>query len=186
MKVPIAVPTLGQAEREAVLRPLTSGWVAQGPEVEALEAEFATYCGVAHAVACTSGTSALHLTLAAHDIGPGDEVIVPSFTWVSCANVVELLGARAVLCDIDPQNFMLRPHHVEAVWTDRTRAVMPVHLFGTMAPMRAIVQLCKERNVVVIVPTRLWVYPCVRKCPGCHVRFCRRCYDRRSSHSEHQ
>jgi dTDP-4-amino-4,6-dideoxygalactose transaminase len=150
MKVPIAVPTLGQAEHDAVLRPLTSGWVAQGPEVAAFEEEFAAYCEVQHAVACTSGTSALHLVLAALDIGPGDDVIVPGFTWVSCANVVELLGARAVLCDVDPRTFMMKPDHLEAAWTPQTKAVMPVHLFGAVASLNGILDLCQKRGVHVI------------------------------------
>ena len=150
MKVPIAVPSLGQAEHQAVLRPLTSGWVAQGPEVAAFEAEFCAVTGAAHAVACTSGTSALHLALAAIDIGPGDDVIVPGFTWVSCANVVELLGARAVLCDVDPLTFNVRASDIDAAWTPQTRAVMPVHLFGAAAPVSDIATLCKARGALVI------------------------------------
>ena len=150
MKVPIAVPTFGQAERDAALRPLTSGWVAQGPEVAAFEAEFCTYTGASHGVACTSGTSALHLALAALEVGPGDDVIVPGFTWVACANVVELLGARAVLCDVDPSTFNVRRSDVEAAWTSQTKAVMPVHLFGAMAPIDDIGDLCKRRGVAVV------------------------------------
>lgn len=147
MKVPIAVPTFGQAEREAALRPLTSGWVAQGPEVAAFEAEFCALTGATFAVACTSGTSAIHLALAALGVGPGDDVIVPGFTWVACANMVELLGARAVLCDVDPKTFNARAEHIDAAWTPATRAVLPVHLFGAMAPIADIASLCDERGV---------------------------------------
>jgi perosamine synthetase len=150
MKVPIAVPTFGQAERDAALRPLTSGWVAQGPEVAAFEAEFSALTGAAHSVTCTSGTSALHLALAALGVGPGDDVIVPGFTWVACANVVELLGARAVLCDIDPATFNVRVSDIEAAWTTRTKVVMPVHLFGGMAPIIEVAALCARRGVAVL------------------------------------
>ncbi len=150
MKVPIAVPTFGPEELEAALEPLKTGWVAQGPRVAAFEAAFADYARCPHALANSSGTAALHLALAALNIGPGDEVVVPSFTWVSCANVVELLGATAVLCDVDPRTFCASADHFQAALTSRTRALMPVHLFGHVADMRDIMALAQRHDLAVV------------------------------------
>lgn len=150
IQVPIAVPSFGPREQDAVLNPLRTGWVAMGPHVRAFEAAFADMAGAAHAHANTSGTAALHLAAAALEIGPGDEVVVPAFTWVSTANVVELLGARAVLCDVDPTTFCATAAHIEAAITERTRAIMPVHLFGHVAPMDDIMALARARGLAVI------------------------------------
>ncbi|MEL6177812.1 MAG: DegT/DnrJ/EryC1/StrS family aminotransferase [Myxococcota bacterium] len=148
--IPIAIPALGHRESEAVLKPLQSGWVAQGPEVAAFERNFAQYTQSPYALACSSGTAALHLALSALGVGPGDEVVVPGFTWVATANVVELLGARAVLCDIDPDTFVSTPDHFEAVLSPRTKALMPVHLFGFVADMPSICALAARHGCVVV------------------------------------
>lgn len=150
VKIPIAVPSFGPGELEAVVAPLRSGWVAQGPQVAALEAAFARYMHIPHALTCSNGTAALHLALAALGIGPGDEVIVPGFTWIATANVVELLGARAVLCDIDPDTFLVGPEHIAPHITPRTRAIMPVHLFGAVADMPALMDLARAHDLHVI------------------------------------
>lgn len=138
--VPLAVPALGAQEMEAIVRPLSSGWVAQGPEVAAFELAFAARHGAAHAVACSSGTAALHLMLAALDVGPGDEVIVPSFTWVASVNAVLYTGATPVLVDVDARTFNIDVAELAAHRTSRTRAVLAVHLFGLCADVDGIAE----------------------------------------------
>jgi dTDP-4-amino-4,6-dideoxygalactose transaminase len=121
-----------------------------GPEVQELEAAVADYLKVPHAVGCASGTDALLLPLKALDPTPEDEVIVPSFTFFATAGAVWNAGFRPVFCDIDPVTFNVTAGTLEAVWTDRTRAVIPVHLFGQMAPMAEVMELARERGAVVI------------------------------------
>lgn len=134
--IPPAKPIIGDEERAAVDRVLQSGMVAQGPEVAAFEREFAEVLVDGRAsVAVNSGTSGLHLGLLAAGIGPGDEVIVPSFTFAATANSVALTGATPVFADIEPEQFTLDPAAVEAAVTERTKAIMPVHLYGHPAHM---------------------------------------------------
>ncbi len=129
-------------EIEAALgRVLDQGAFALGPEVAAFEEAFAQVCGVPHAIGVSSGTAALHLAMAALDIGPGDEVIVPPFTFIATASAVRYLGAKPVFADIDPATYCIDPEAVAAALTPRTRAIIPVHLFGQpadMAPLRAV------------------------------------------------
>lgn len=134
--IPPAKPIIGDEERAAVDRVLRSGMIAQGPEVEAFEREFSEHFGLGRScVAVNSGTSGLHLGLLASGIGAGDEVIVPSFTFAATANSVALTGATPVFADIDLDTFGLDPASVESRVTDRTRAIMPVHLYGHPADM---------------------------------------------------
>src|SRR3954447_10425693 len=119
----------------AIARVLESGQVILGPEVAALEREIALYCGVNHGVGCGSGTDALSLALHALDIGPGDEVILPTFTFFATAGSVCRTGARPVFVDIDPVTYNLDPAQVEGKITPRTRALLVVHLFGQCADM---------------------------------------------------
>src|SRR2546429_9954732 len=128
--IPIAAPQIGDEERRAVLEVLDSGQLAQGPVVEAFEREFAEWCGVGHAVALNSGTAALHLLMLAHDIGEGDEVITSPFTFVASANAALFVGARPVFVDVEPETYCLDPSKVEAAITPRTKALMPVDLYG--------------------------------------------------------
>ncbi|WP_433955734.1 DegT/DnrJ/EryC1/StrS family aminotransferase [Janibacter indicus] len=131
-----AKPLIGEEEIEAVTRVMRSGMVAQGPEVKAFEAEFDEHFGLGRAcVAVNSGTSGLHLGLLAAGVGPGDEVIVPSFTFAATANSVALTGATPVFADIEPEHFCLDAQAVEAAVTERTVGVMPVHLYGHPANM---------------------------------------------------
>jgi perosamine synthetase len=126
-------PDVGAEEAAAVAEVLESGQLTMGPKVAEFEAALAAACGVEHAVAVSSGTAALHLAVLALGIGPGDEVIVPAFTFPASANVVALAGAAPVLVDVDPATMNVDPDAVAAAVTPRTRAIMPVHLFGRPA-----------------------------------------------------
>lgn len=137
-KIQISLPATGEAEWQAVREPLMSGWLTQGPRVAAFEKAFAERHRVQHALATTSCTTALHLILAAMEIGPGDEVIVPAFTWVATANVVLYCGATPIFVDVDPVSFNIDPAKVAARITPRTRAIIAVHLFGLCADIDAI------------------------------------------------
>ena len=134
----------------AVLKVLASGQVILGPEVLAFEKEYADYCGAKHALGCGSGTDALLLALAALDIGPGDEVILPPFTFFATIGSVMRVGAKPVFVDIDPLSYNIDPKLIEAAITPRTKAIMPVHLFGQCADMAPIVALAREHNLHVI------------------------------------
>jgi perosamine synthetase len=137
-KIPIAVPSLGDEEWQAVREPFLSGWMTQGPKVADFEKEFARLHHIDHALAVTSCTTGLHLALAAMGVGPGDEVIVPAFTWVATANVVLYCGATPVFCDIDTTTFNIKIEDIPSKITQRTKAIIPVHLFGLCADIDAI------------------------------------------------
>ncbi|GHD42547.1 DegT/DnrJ/EryC1/StrS family aminotransferase [Mycetocola manganoxydans] len=146
--IPPAKPIIGDEEREAVDRVLRSGMVAQGPEVAAFEAEFAEVMVQGRAsVAVNSGTSGLHLGLLAAGVGAGDEVIVPSFTFAATANSVALTGATPVFVDIEPDQFTLDPVAVEAAITSRTKAIMPVHLYGHPAHLGELMALAEKYDL---------------------------------------
>jgi len=121
-----------------------------GPNVQAFEQEAAEYLGVRHAIACASGTDALHLALRAAGIGPGDEVITPAFTFIATAEAIRYVGARPVFVDIEPDTFNLDVTAVEAAITPRTRAILPVHLFGQPADMPALMELARQHDLRVI------------------------------------
>ncbi len=146
----IAQPQIGQEEKQAVLEVLDSGMIAQGPRVKAFEDAFAAMCGVKHAVATSSGTTALHTALLAHKIDPGDEVITSPFTFIASANSVLYTGARPVFVDIDPNTFNIDPALIEAAITSKTKVIMPIHLFGLSADMDAICSIAAKHNLVVI------------------------------------
>ncbi|MDO8307747.1 MAG: DegT/DnrJ/EryC1/StrS family aminotransferase [Actinomycetota bacterium] len=147
--IPAARPVIGAQERAAVDRVLASGLLAQGPEVAAFEAEFSSVVADRICVAVNSGTSALHLALLAAGIGPGDEVIVPSFTFAATANAVALTGAVPVFADIEPRHFCLDPAAVEAAIGPRTRAVMPVHLYGHPSDLRRLREICERHDLLL-------------------------------------
>jgi perosamine synthetase len=149
--IPSARPQLGRKERRAVARVLRSGMLAQGPEVGTFEEEFSqALVSGNHVVAVNSGTSALHLSLLASDIGPGDEVIVPSFTFAATANAVALTGAIPIFVDIDPVSFTLDAKLIEDAITPRTRAIMPVHLYGHPANMPSIFAICQRHDLLLL------------------------------------
>jgi len=149
--IPAARPLIGDQERAAVDAVLASGMLAQGPQVAAFEEEFAAELTAGRGcVAVNSGTSGLHLGLLAAGVGAGDEVIVPSFTFAATANSVVLAGARPVFADIDPETFCLDPASVEAAVTERTRAIMPVHLYGHPADMTALGQIAQRHGLLLL------------------------------------
>ena len=139
--IPIASPSTGMEEWNACKEPLLSGWLTSGPKVREFERLFAERHNVTHAVAVTSCTTALHLALAALKIGPGDEVIVPAFTWVATANAVMYCGAKPVFADIDINTFNIDPAQIAEKVNERTKAIIPVHLFGLCADMDAIKEI---------------------------------------------
>ena len=148
--IPAARPIIGEEEREAVDRVLRSGMMAQGPEVKAFEEEFSRFVGGRRCIAVNSGTSALHLGFLAAGINAGDEVIVPSFSFAATANSVALTGAVPVFGDIDPRTFNLDPDHVESLITPRTKAIMPVHLYGHIADMDRFEEIGLKHKIAII------------------------------------
>ncbi|KNY07434.1 DegT/DnrJ/EryC1/StrS family aminotransferase [Microbacterium sp. GCS4] len=148
--IPAAKPLIGDDERAAVDRVLQSGMVAQGPEVAAFEKEFSEhFVQGLPVVAVNSGTSGLHLGLLAAGVGPGDEVIVPSFTFAATANAVALTGATPVFADIEPDTFTLDPSAVESAITERTRGILPVHLYGHPARMDELGEIARARGLAL-------------------------------------
>ena len=148
--ISIAQPLMSDEEKQGVLEVLDSGMLAQGPKVRALEEAFADYCGVQHAIATSSGTTALHVALLAHGIGDGDEVITSPFTFISSANSILFTGAKPVFVDIDPATFNIDAAQIEQAITPRTKAIMPVHLFGLTADMGPIMALAEKHDLAVI------------------------------------
>jgi perosamine synthetase len=147
--IAIAEPCVGEEEWQALREPLESGWLTQGPKVAAFEAAFAQRHGVPHALAVTSCTTGLHLALAALGVGRGDEVVVPAFTWVATANVVLYCGATPVFVDVDPRTYNLDPQDLAGRLSERTRVVLPVHLFGLCADIDAIRSVLPEHVLVL-------------------------------------
>lgn len=148
--IPPAKPIIGDEEREAVDRVLRSGMIAQGPEVAAFEREFAEhFVGGRETVAVNSGTSGQHLGLLAAGVGPGDEVIVPSFTFAATGNSVALTGATPVFVDIEPEYFSLDPAAVRAAVTPKTKGIMPVHLYGHPFLVDQIEEIAREFGLAI-------------------------------------
>jgi dTDP-4-amino-4,6-dideoxygalactose transaminase len=135
---------------EAIARVLRNVSFVQGPEVKAFEEDFARYLGVRHCVAVNSGTAALHLTLLALGIGPGDEVITVSHTFIATSEAISAVGARPVFVDIDPVNYTMDPTLVEAAITSRTKAILPVHLHGNLADMDSLMAIAKRHNLILV------------------------------------
>jgi perosamine synthetase len=148
--IPISKPYIGPEEKEAVLAVLDSGMLAQGPRVAEFERKFAAVCGTRHAIAASSGTTALHLALLAHDIGPGDEVITSPFTFIASANSILFTGAKPVFADIEPETFNLDPAQVARAITPRTKGIMPVHLYGHLCDMEALQAIADKHGLAII------------------------------------
>ena len=148
--ISLSKPFIGEVEKQAVMRVLDSGMIAQGPEVAAFETEFSTLVSEHHCIAVNSGTSALHLALLASGVECGDEVIIPSFTFAATANAVSLCGATPVFVDIDLDTFTIDPNAINAALTAKTSAVMPVHLYGHPAKMNAISEICDKKGLLLL------------------------------------
>ncbi|MCO5090661.1 DegT/DnrJ/EryC1/StrS aminotransferase family protein [Bosea sp. (in: a-proteobacteria)] len=148
--ISITEPSFDESEIEMVRAVLDSNWVTQGPMTEKFEALIAANQKSRYALACTSCTAALHLATMALGLGPGDEVIVPAFTWITSAHAAEYTGAKAVFADIDLETYNIAPAALEAAITPRTRAVVAVHLFGLAAPMDEIRAICAPRGIRII------------------------------------
>ena len=149
-QIPISKPFVGDEEMAAIVEPLRTGWVSQGPLVAEFERRFAQFAGVSDAVATTSCTTALHVALTALGAGPGDEVIVPAFTWIATPNAVEYVGARPVFCDVDLESYNLDPAALESLVGERTVGILPVHLFGRAADMPAIGAVAARHGLWVL------------------------------------
>lgn len=150
MKIPISKPLFGEEERRQLLEPLETGWVVQGPKVAEFERLFAELTGTKHALATTSCTTALQLCLVALGLGEGDEAIVPAFTWVATANVVEMQRARPIFADVSLDTFNIDVTKLDGLVTPKTRAILPVSLFGLSADMDAILSLAKRHRLEVV------------------------------------
>lgn len=148
--IPMARPQMGEEEKQRVWEAMASGSLAQGPRVRELEDQFAAFVGAGHAVATSSGTTALHLALLGYGIGPGDEVITVPFTFIASANSVLYTGARPVFVDVGEGDFCIDPELIEAAVTERTRAIMPVSLYGQPADMEAVTEIAERRGLAVI------------------------------------
>lgn len=148
--IPIASPIIEEDEINAVNQVLKSGMLAQGPKVLELEEEFAKYCGTKYAVAVNSGTAAIHCALFAAGVGPGDEVITTPFSFIATANPIIMLGAKPVFVDIDPLTYNLDPEKIEGALTEKTKAILPVHLYGQIADMDEIKQIADKHNLLII------------------------------------
>ncbi len=150
MNIPVAKPYFGIEEETAAVEAIRSGWVSQGPKVREFEEKFAEYVGAKYAVATTSCTTALHAALVVSGIRPGDEVIVPSLSFIATANAVVYAGAQPVFADIDPGTCNVTAETIRKALTPKTKAVMPVHQMGLPVDLDPITNLCKERGLILI------------------------------------
>ena len=148
--IPISKPYIDGEEKAAVMAVLDSGMLAQGPRVAELEQRFANLCGADHAIATSSGTTALHLAVLAHDIGPGDEVITTPFTFIASPNSILFAGAKPVFVDVEADTFNIDPNKIEEAITPQTKAIMPVHLYGYMCDMDALQNIARRHNLAII------------------------------------
>lgn len=148
--LPFSVPSMGEDEIAAVAEVLRSGWITTGPKCQQLESAFSQYVGAKHAIAVSSATGGMHVTLMALGIGAGDEVITPSQTWVSTINIITLLGAEPVMVDVDRDTLMVQPAQIEAAITKKTKAIIPVHYAGAPADLTALREIAARHNIPLI------------------------------------
>jgi perosamine synthetase len=150
MQISIAKPLIGEAEKQAVLDVMNSGQLVQGAHVAEFEQRFAAYHGAKHGIATSNGTTALMASMMAHGIAAGDEVIIPAFTFFATASCILSTGATPVFADIDPDTFCISPQAAEAAITAKTKAIMPVHLYGHPADMPAFAELCRKYDLILL------------------------------------
>ncbi len=148
--IPIARPLIGDEEKQAVMAVMDSGMLACGPKTEEFESQFARFVGTKHAIATTSGTTALHLALLALNVSSGDEVIFPSFSFVATANSALFCNGTPVFCDVDSKTFNLDAEKLKSLITDKTKVVMPVHLYGQPADMDPILEIAQDHGLHVV------------------------------------
>jgi UDP-4-amino-4-deoxy-L-arabinose-oxoglutarate aminotransferase len=148
--LPFSRPSIGEEEIREVIEVLRSGWLTSGPRVKRFEDDFARYVGADHAVSVTSCTAGLHLAMLAHGIGAGDEVVTTAMTWPATVNVIELVGAKPVFAEIDRGTLQLTPESVEAVLSDATRAIVPVHFAGQACDLDALSKIAARDDLVLI------------------------------------
>lgn len=150
MLVPIARAQLTPTDVSSVLEPLNDGWLVQGPRVREFESKWSKFTSIENSIAVTSCTTGLHMALTALGVGPGDEVIVPAFTWISSANVVEHTGAEVVFCDVNLDTFNIDLTDAASKISAKTKAIIPVHLFGLAADMDEVMDLASSHDLFVI------------------------------------
>lgn len=150
MRIPISKPNITEAEKAAVMEVMESGFLAQGPRTALFEQRFAALCGVKHAIAVSNGTCALQIALLANGVGPGDEVITTPFTFMATANAILFSGATPVFVDIDPVTFNIDANLIEAAITPKTKAILPVHLYGHMCDMDRIQAIADNHGLRII------------------------------------
>ena len=150
MKIPITSPFFDTEDKKAITATLETGWISQGPKVENFENIFSKFCDTKFSIATSSCSTALHICLAGFGVKPGDEVIIPAFTFVATANVIEYLGAKPVFCDIDLATYNIDVSQIENKITDKTKAIIPVHLFGLCAEMNPIIEMAKKYNLKIV------------------------------------
>lgn len=148
--IPVSKPFIGEEEKRAVLEVMDSGMIVQGPRTAKLEEDFAKVVGTKFAVATSSGTTALHIALLANGIGPGDEVITSPFTFIASVNSIVYAGATPVFADIDERTFNISPEAIEKAITPKTKAIMPVHIYGQSCDMDAICAIAKKHNLILL------------------------------------
>jgi dTDP-4-amino-4,6-dideoxygalactose transaminase len=148
--IPIAKPLIGKEEQDAILEVINSGQLVQGARVREFETRFARLCGAEHAIATSSGTTALHIALLAHEIGLEDEVITSPFSFIASANCALYVGAHPVFADIEPDYFTIDPAQIEERITPRTKAILPVHLYGQACDMDPILEIARKHNLAII------------------------------------
>lgn len=148
--IPITKAIFDEEDLKIIQEPLKSGWVVQGKYVKEFEDLFCGFTGAPHSAAASSCTTALHLIMAALDVKPGDEVIVPAFTWVATANCIEYMGAKPVFTDVSLETFNIDPSSIEEKINKNTKGIIPVHLFGLLADMDPIMKIAREHNIFVV------------------------------------
>lgn len=148
--IPVAEPFIGENELKYVTEAIKSGWVSNGKYIPMFEEKFAEFCGVKYGISCNSGSSALHLALVALGIKEGDEVIIPTFTYISTANVVKYVNATPIFVDSSRETWNINPKKIEEKITKKTKAIIPVHLYGLPCEMDKIMEIAKKHNLYVI------------------------------------